>query len=100
MIFTEKRTFPDNNGQIRTIPDKYGHCAWARYYLCITSPQITQMNTDFFKSYPHNVIQSGTECSEGSRGHKAMKTLVDVHEILHAPSFRVLNSPHLARKDI
>ena len=91
MIFTEKRTFPDNNGQIRTIPDKYGHCALPRYYLCIviSSPQITQMNTDFFKSYPHNVIQSGTECSEGSRGHKAMKTLVDVHEIL--PPYGRLN---------
>ena len=47
------------------------------------------MNTDFFKSYPHNVIQSGTECSEGSRGHKAMKTLVDVHEIL--PPYGRLN---------
>ena len=49
MIFTEKRTFPDNNGQMRTIPDKYGHCAWARYYLCIvneTHHRVTQSLTE------------------------------------------------------
>ena len=48
MEFTEKRTFSDNNGQMRTIPDKYGHWGWWWYYLCIViSPRITQINTDF-----------------------------------------------------
>ena len=39
---------------------------------------------------------SGTQ----SRGIQANWKQVDVLEILHAPSFRALNSPHLARKDI
>ena len=49
-----------------------------------------QSNTEFHRVLlKFNVIQSGTECSEGSRKHKAMKTLVDVHEIL--PPYGRLN---------
>ena len=68
MIFTEKRTFPDNTGQIRTIPDKYGHCALPRYYLCIviSSPQ---SNAESHGVLTLLIVIQTTAREEGSRVH-------------------------------
>ena len=64
-IFYQKETKSDIKRQIGTIRDKSRHCAWARCYLCITSPRITRMNTDYLNFI---VIQT-TAWEEGSRVH-------------------------------